>query len=158
MTIGLTAANAAKAYLTTKDLTTVTNFYAEIENPDSDDGNTSNNRQIPCVICFAENIEEYPPRSGNFNLSLHFRLVASKDDLTATEFDALYSEVFDAINTDTVLDDITAAATASTPVIAFRAFGFWGDVQQSNVTVENRNRVVEMVLPINCCAKTIAAS
>ena len=156
MTIGLTAANAAKAFLEAQDLDTDLSFYAEIESAEIEGETTNSHRELPCVICYTSAKQEYPPRSGNFNIQLHLRLIASADDLTAEDFDTLQSAVFSAINTDTIIADLTSASVAASN--PFHAFGFWEDVQESNQTIEGRNRAVEMILPINCCAKTIAAS
>jgi hypothetical protein len=150
MNIGLLASQAGAAYLAALDpaLTTVTNFYAQACDPDIE--NVANNRNIPCVFFWASDAKEFPHRSGNFNLALHVRLVSSADDQTEEEFSATCTEVFNAINTDTICADLSAA------IDDFHCFGFWDDVQQLDPRFEGRNRIVEMVLPLNCCSRDVS--
>lgn len=145
MTIGLKAANAGKALLTDQALSLVSHYYAEIEDPDSSDGNTANDKETPCVICYATSIENYPTGTLLSNLNLHFKVVASADDKTSAQFDALYSQVHNTINTASICANLSAVQDD------FHANGFWGEVQESDLRTEGRNRVKEIILPINCC-------
>ncbi len=145
MTIGLKAANAGKALMVDQELETIVNYYSEIENSDTSDDTQSNVRKLPCVICFATSIENYPTGTKLSNLNLHFKIVASADDMTDAQFDAMFEEVHDTINTASVCENLSNVQED------FHAFGFWGDVQESDLRTEGRNRVKEIILPINCC-------
>jgi hypothetical protein len=153
MNIGLLAANAAKAYLTALSpaLTTVTNFYSELEDPDNADS-TAKTRLLPCVICFFGGAQEYPIGTGNYSGELSIQVQASADDTTALEFAAIYDEVWSKISTDTILADLGAAGTNLT------AFGFTGGIQQTAQTLdqEHRLRIKSMILPINCCPSDVS--
>ena len=152
MNVGLSASLAGEKYLqsvvTAGGITTIesTSIYASVENADAD-----NVRTCPCVIVFATGASEFPHRTGNFNLDLHFKVVASANDTTADDFASMYQEIFDNLNTDTIIADLSSVSG-----VAFTAHGFFDDVKESNQTIEGEKRVVEMVFPINCCASNIS--
>ncbi len=144
MTIGLKAANAGKSLLEDQQLDTVATYYSEIEDVDLTEG-SANDRVTPCVICYSTTIEEYPFGTLISNLNLHFKIVASADDLSPAEFDAMFEEVHDAINTSSICSNL------STVQSGFHCFGLWSEIKESDLITEGRNRVKELIVPINCC-------
>lgn len=154
MNIGLLATSAAKAYLGALDpaLTLVTNFYAEVEDPDVTGENRAKKYEYPCVICFAGAAQEYPIGTGNYSLELTFQIRARSESHTAEQFSELYEEVWAKISTDTILADLSAAADD------FTILGPTEGIQQTQQTLdtERRLRIKSIVLPINCCASDLS--
>lgn len=154
MNVGLLAAQAAKAYLAALNpaLTTVTNFYAEVEDPSNSDDTAANTRALPCAICFFGGAQEYPIGTGNYSGELSIQIQASAERTTAAQFAAMYDEVWSKISTDTILADLSAAGTD------FTAHGFTGGIQQTPQTFDHeRNlRFKAIVLPINCCPSDVS--
>ena len=150
MNIGLLASNAAKAHLESQGLATVTNFYSEIEDPENADENQNKVRELPCVVCFCAAAQEYPMGTGNYNVTLAFRVEASGDDTTAEEFAAIYDEVWAVVNTDTIITDLNSIGSN------FTVFGLTGGVEQSTQTIEERIRIKAMTLPLNCCPRDVS--
>lgn len=158
MTIGLLASQAAKAYFEaiTPAIFEGLNYYAAIEDPDDDTGNSANPETPPCVTFWATDAQEYPTGSGNWNLMLHARVTASgasAEDLSAEDFDELYDAVFGKLYTDTICSDLSAAKGD------FHCFGLHSEPQQGNPGYDkDSNRTIEFVLPINCCPSDIATT
>lgn len=153
MNVGLKASQAAKAMLAAADLETVEHFYAEIEDPNDGENNNAEQRQHPCVICWASVGQEYPPFTGNYNIDLNIMVEASADEPMAADFTAMFDEVWSVFSIDTLAEDLTEAAAGG-----FRCFGLTEGLQQSAMTIEDRHKRKTLVIPMNCCAKTIAAS
>ena len=150
MNVGYLASNAAKEYLAAAGLTTVSNFYAEMENPFSADETQNNKRELPCVVCFFGAGQEYPLGTGNYSGELSIRIEANASTQTAAQLEAIFNEVWSKISTDTILDDLSSAGTD------FTAFGFTGGIQQTAQVIEGRLRTKAMVLPINCCPSDVS--
>ena len=144
MNLGEAASEALVALLRTKSLTTVSKFYAEHNDPDQPDGNTSSVREVPCVACFFLGGDESPPGFGNFNGELHCRIELSADDNTQVQFDAIFSEVWQAIYSPTLLAELNAATNN------FTAFGYTAGVSQGNLVVDGRLKYKDMIFPLNC--------
>jgi hypothetical protein len=149
MNIGLSASQAGVALLQAANLTTVSNFYAEIEDPDNTDS-SAHVRSLPCVVCYFSDATEYPLGTGNYSGTLFFQVEGSADDMTAAEFEAVFDEVFAAISIDTLAADISAAGDD------FTCFGLTGGLQQTAQTINGRIRVKSLAVPMNCCALDVA--
>lgn len=153
--VGYKAALAAVGILNTAPaLTTITKFYAELSDPSSADGTVANTRRRPCVVCHFENAVEFPMFTGNFSGFLVVEVEMYDDDHTAAQKAAILSDVFSRFSTDTILADLSAATTG------FTAIGFTGGIQQSPLAVADaqagkRLLSKSIILPINCCAKTL---
>lgn len=150
MNVGLLASEAAQAFLAAAGLTTVTHFYAEIEDPSSADYSTQNLRSRPCVVCFFNDAKEFPFGTGNYGGELNFRVEGSADDLLVSEFAAIFEEVWGKVYTTTILADLSAAKAG------FTALAITDGVRQTAQVIEGRIRTKGLVLPINCCAKDIS--
>lgn len=151
--VGYRAALAAVGILNAAPaLTTVTHFYAELLDPSNDTENIANSRQHPCVVCNFQNAIEFPMFTGNFSGQLVVTVEMHDDDHTAAEKATILSDVFSRFSTNTILADLSAATSG------FTAIGFTGGIQQSPLSVENAGRRLlskSIILPINCCAKTL---
>jgi hypothetical protein len=147
--LSLLAAEAGRAYLVAQNFATVTNFYAEVEDPDAHENDPAV-RDLPCVICTFSQGTEYPMGTGNYSGTLEFRMESSADDQTSAEFLAMFDEVWAKISTDTILADLSAAGTN------FTAFGFTSGIEQSALKIENRIRTKSISLPINCCPSDVS--
>jgi hypothetical protein len=150
MIVTARASEAAKEFLIAANLSTVSHIYAELE--DAESGNAQITREFPCVGCFGTDASEFPPRSGNYRLNLHVMVAAKFDDCDATTFDAMCTEVFNKIHTDSIHSDLTAA------LANFTCFAIAGSVNQiPDVDAERRLRRMDLVLPLYACCSDIAA-
>jgi hypothetical protein len=148
MNVGYLAALAMEAYLDAAGLTTVTNVYAEMEDPTVDEQEVL--ADLPCVVISSGGAEEFPQFTGNYNFDLIVRVEASADDHTADEVEAMFDEVFSKVSTDTILADLNAAGDD------FTAFGFTGGISQTPQVIEGRIRSKSIILPINACPSDIS--
>ncbi len=149
--IGYVASKSAVAILKADPpLTSLTNFYSEMEDPDTADGNSNNVRDHPCAICSFESGQEVPMLTGNYNGILVIKVELSADDHTAAQAEQIFSDVFSRFSTDSIIADLSSSEAG------FTAFGFWQGIQQTPQTIEGdavkRLRCKSILLPINCCA------
>jgi hypothetical protein len=153
MNVTQLACLAAKAFLASESLTTISNIYTEEEDTDVDDGsgNTVQNFLTrPCVRLTCENAKETPMFTGNYNLDLHCMVEAKKDDTTQAQFMAMVTEVFEAIHTSTLPADLSEYD-------GFTCFGIADEVSQSTgADSEARTRQHTLIIPIYCCPSNIS--
>ena len=152
MNAGLKATQAAKAMLEDADpaLTTITNFEAEVEDPNEGDNNNAITSSHPCVRIWASGAQEYPPLSGNYNVELNVMIEVFAARHNAAQVEAMFDEVWAIFSTTTFAADLSAA------IDGFHCFGLTGGIQQSSQTSDEDFRRKVMTIPINCCATDIS--
>lgn len=152
MNVGYQASLAVKTLLdeASPAMTTITNFYAEVTDPNEGQPNQPIQIKHPCVrVWFSEGVEN-PIGTGNYSGQLNIMIEASADDHTAIETEAMFDEVWAFFYTTDILARLSAA------IEDFTAHGVTGGVSQTQQDIFERWRRKTMVMPINCCAADIS--
>jgi len=110
-------------------------------------GQSKAEQSRPALIAKAEQGEETPIGTGNFNMVLTLQIQTSSDDATLDQHRAYVAGAVD------VFRDVDAAANLSAQQSDFTALGIHN--VQYNHEVEDRAFLSELTLTVYCCASDI---
>jgi hypothetical protein len=110
-------------------------------------GSDDDEQALPKAVCIADNFDEAIPETGNYNATLHVRVVSNADDTSLATHNANVAAIFDKLLEDTIPASLSAAVSEfychgvrSTEMDAIREGRTWVDVVKVNIM---------------CCAKDV---
>ena len=110
-------------------------------------GADDDEQALPKAVCIADNFDEAIPETGNYNATLHVRVVSNADDTSLATHNANVAAIFDKLLEDTIPASLSAAVSEfychgvrSTEMDAIREGRTWVDVVKVNIM---------------CCAKDV---
>lgn len=110
-------------------------------------GQSEDAKTRPSVIFSADNGEEFPQGSGNFNLQLTCRVESPPDDVSLATHRGFFAAIVD------LLTDAAVATNLSEQVADFFVFGVKNPRFETNV--QDRANHSVLALDVYCCATDI---
>lgn len=110
-------------------------------------GQSSEAHSRPALICKAEQGEEFPQGSGNFNLDLTLQVQSQADDTPIATHRDYFGQVVD------IFTDSTVAAGLSGTSTNFFAMGVFNPRFRSEV--QDRAFISELTITVYCCASDL---
>ena len=111
-------------------------------------GQDASTHSRPALICKAEQGDEFPQGSGNFNMQLTLEVQTSADDNTLAEHRSFFASTVALFTDSTVASGLSGLAD-------FHVIGVFNPRFSSDV--QERAYISQLILTVYCCATDIGA-
>ena len=105
-------------------------------------GQSASTHSRPALICKAEQGDEFPQGSGNFNMQLTLQVQSSADDTTLAAHRNFFASVVDLFTDSTITTGLSA-------LVDFHAIGTFNP--RFNEEMQDRAYVSELAITVYCC-------